>query len=102
MLNVNKLALTAAKRVCDQYRFQNRMLFSEYCNALTRIKTAVGNEFELDSLYTVQDDVVLYFIDHKGNDINIVFHEYTEKRVAETFCNAYNMAKNLNSLCFGN
>lgn len=103
MLNANYLALRAARRLCDQYRLQNKMLFKEYCNALDKIKTAIGNGFSLSCTYNNNNySLTLYFIDENENEIEIVFKEYTERRVAETFRDAYNMAKNLNILCFGN
>ena len=101
MLNANYLALRAARRLCDQYRLQNKMLFKEYCNALAKIKTAIGNGFSLSYSYNNNNySLTLYFIDENDNEIDIVFKEYTERRVAETFRDAYNMAKNLNILCY--
>ena len=103
MLNANKLALQAAKRLCDEYRQQNKRLFEEYCDALAKIKTAIGNGFSLLCSYNNNNYILtLYFIDENENEIEIVFKEYTERRVAETFRDAYNMAKNLNILCYGN
>ena len=102
MLNVNKLALQAAKRLCDNYRSQNKRLFNEYCSALAKIKTAIGNGFSLSYTYNENNyRLTLYFIDENENEINIVFRDYVERQVAETFRNAYRMAQDLNSLCFG-
>ena len=102
MLNANKLALTAAKRLCDNYRSQNKRLFNEYCSALAKIKTAIGNGFSLACTYGERNYILtLYFIDENENEISIDFREYVEREVAETFRNAYRMAQDLNSLCYG-
>lgn len=101
MLNANKLALQAARKLCNIYRNQNKRLYDEYCEALAKIKTAIGNGFSLSCSYNNNNySLTLYFIDENDNEIDIVFKEYTERRVAETFRDAYNMAKNLNILCF--
>ena len=102
MLNPNYLALRAARRLCEQYRLQNKQLFKEYCSALAKIKTAIGNEFSLVYRYNNNDySLTLYFDDPNGNEIEITFYEYTEKRLADTFANAFFNAKNLNTLCYG-
>lgn len=101
MLNINKLAIKAAKNVCDKYKFQNKRLYKEYCDALARIKTAVGNEFNLE--YTEKDEYgnfFLYFTDSNKNWCKIVFREYTEKEVAKAFSKAYAAALDVNMLCY--
>lgn len=101
MLNPSKLGLQAAKRLCLEYKYQNKRFYKEHCDALAKIKTAIGNDFELSSAYNNGWDLVLYFVDANNNDITIVFREYAEKRIGETFRKAYYTAKDLNSLCFG-
>jgi hypothetical protein len=101
MLNANKLALQAARKLCNIYRNQNKRLYNEYCEAYAKIKTAISNEFHLSYTYNNNDtSLTLYFEDSNENEISIIFREYTEKRVAEVFSTAYKCAKNINYLCF--
>ena len=101
MLNANYLALRAARRLCDQYRLQNKMLYREYCSALAKIKTAIGNGFFLNNEWALENEYIAQFRDSNNNYIAIHFQEYTEKRVFLAFKEAYTLANRLNSLCFG-
>ena len=101
MLNINKLAIQAAKNVCLKYKNQNQRLYREYCSALAKIKTAIGNEFNLDNTFNNDNgSLTLYFTNVAGNWIEIVFWEYTEKEVGKAFAKAYNAALTVNLLCY--
>ena len=101
MLNVNKLALTAARRVVLEYKDSNKRLFNEYKEAYINIKLAVNNGYHLDYTYNNNNcTLTLYFSDENENTIEITFREYTERRVAEAFRAAYMAANDLNILCF--
>lgn len=102
MLNVNKLALTAAKRVCLEYKHQNKRLFDEYMHAFSKIKITLEMNQEFLSInHNGNGSLTLYFADSNDNTTALIFREYTEKRVAETFAVVYVSAKDLNNLCFG-
>lgn len=101
MLNANKLALQAARKVILEYRTQNKRLFEEYKEAYTSIKLAVNDGFDLCYRFNNNDaSLTLYFIDANETEIELVFREYQEIRVANAFASAYFYAKNLNTLCF--
>lgn len=103
MLNVNKLALTAARRVVLEYKDSNKRLFDEYKEAYTNIKLAVNNGYFLESFWYNNHDrsLTLCFTNENEKPIILIFNEYTQKIVAETFRAAYQHAKDLNNLCFG-
>ena len=101
MLNINKLALTAARRVVLQYKDQNKRLYQEYRGAYTTLKLAINNGWIFES-FTVGNGFYMNFLNENGETISLPFLEYTERRVCEAFYNTYFAAKNINKLCFEN
>ncbi len=102
MLNANKLALQAARKIVAGYKHSNAMLYHEYRGAYRTLKLAVDNGWIFES-YSFGDGGRLYmnYMNENGDTLRIPFFEYTEKLVCEAFFKAFFAAKNLNALCFG-
>lgn len=101
MLNVNKLALTAARRVVLEYKNSNKRLFHEYKEALIKLKTVTGGDCVYKFSFERHNNLVVLFKDPENQDIYVTFFDYTQASVAQAYIDAFKLATKLNNLCFG-
>ena len=106
MLNVNKHALTNAKRIVDHYKEQNRRIYQEARSAYKTIKAAcdLGCKYEYSEKQKyifngkeISQKIILWFTDPNGYDLDVSFNEFIEIQVAEAFHVAYRKAQSLNN-----
>jgi hypothetical protein len=100
MLNVNKLALTAARRVVLRYKNSNKRLFCEYKEALNKLKTVTGGDCVYKFSFERDKDLVAVFKDPEGCDVYVTFFDYTQVSVAMAFIKTCQLAIEINTLCF--
>jgi len=100
MLNINKLALQAAKKVILPYKTGNKRLYQEYKEAFVKLLTISGGNCMYNTSFKRCNDLVVLFKDPENQDIYVTFFDYTQASVAQAYIDAFKLATKLNNLCF--